>query len=203
MTSGTSPKATPKPRLALLLVLAALTLIPRMALGGNWDLAKLAEELSAAGPGTYRFLEERHLQVLTEPVRLEGRLSYEAGGRLIREVTRPRRERAVIEGNLLSIEANKVDPPVRILLSGQPVLSALVVALRATLQGDLALLQETYESELSGGSAAWSLRLEPKDADLRATVSALHLRGVESRIASIEVLETSGDRTVITLFGDP
>lgn len=189
-------------RVGALLWLAALAaIVPLSAHAAAWDLARLAEVISGAGFGTYRFAEERHLQFLTEPLHLEGTLSYTAEGKLVRRVTSPRPEQAVIDGNLLSIETNKVDPPVRVLLSDQPVLNALVVALRATLTGDVPLLIDHYEADLSGLEASWSLNLTPRAASLRAAVEEIRLQGSAHEIRTIEILETNGDRSVITISG--
>lgn len=184
---------------ALALLVALTAIAPPVLRAATWDLARLAEAIAEAGFGTYRFTEERHLQVLTEPLHLEGTLSYTAGGQLVRRVTRPRQELAVIDGNLLSIKTNKADPPVRVLLSDQPVLNALVIALRATLMGDVPLLIANYVADLSGQEGGWSLHLTPRTEGIRIAVQEIRLEGSEHQIRTIEILETTGDRSVITI----
>lgn len=184
---------------ALGMIFALAVFVPQAPLAAAWDLARLAEVLAGAGFGTYRFSEERYLQVLTEPLHLEGTLSYIEGGLLVRRVTSPRPEIAVIDGNLLSIKTNKADPPIRVLLSDQPVLNALVVALRATLTGDVRLLADHYDADLFGREGDWSLHLTPRAEGIRVAVQEIRLEGSAHQIRTIEILEISGDRSVITI----
>ena len=197
--TGRSPVGALWPQCKAALLALLLCCVPDAGRAADWNLARLAELASAAGPGTYRFAEERYLQYLTEPLRLEGTLSYTQEGQLVRRVTSPRPEQAVIDGNLVTIHINKMDPPVRVLLSEQPVLNALILALRATLTGDLAMLKENFKTQLMGSEQAWSLRLIPDSNDLRQSVDGVLIEGRANEIRTIEIVEANGDRTVITI----
>ncbi len=187
------------PQCKTMLFALSLCCAPDAGRAADWDLARLAALVSEAGPGTYRFAEERYLQYLTEPLRLEGTLSYNQQGQLIRRVTSPRPEQAVIEGNLVTIQINKFDPPVRVLLSEQPVLNALILALRATLTGDLPMLNENFKTQLMGSEQAWALSLTPDCRDLRQSVEGVRIEGRSNEIRTIEIVEANGDRSVITI----
>ena len=197
--SGRPPVGALSPQCRGMLLALLLCCVPDAGRAADWNLARLAALASAAGPGTYRFAEERYLGSLTEPLRLEGTLSYTQDGQLVRRVTSPRPEQAVIEGNLVTLQLNKVDPPVRVLLSEQPVLNALILALRATLTGDLLMLKENFKTELTGSEQAWALRLIPDSNDLRQAVDGVMIEGRANEIQTIEIVEADGDRTVITI----
>ncbi|MDJ0608484.1 MAG: hypothetical protein QNJ67_05865 [Kiloniellales bacterium] len=196
---GRPPLGALWPQCKGVLFVLLLCCVPDAGRAADWNLTRLAELVSEAGPGTYRFAEERYLQYLTEPLRLEGTLSYTQQGQLVRRVTSPRLEQAIIEGNLVTIQMNKVDPPVRVLLSEQPVLNALILALRATLTGDLPMLNETFKTQLTGSEQAWALRLIPDSNDLRQAVDGVTIEGRSNEIRSIEIVEANGDRSVITI----
>jgi len=182
-----------------MLALATLFTTAGRAAETPWDLSALAGMLAQETKSSVDFSEERHLAFLTEPVVLEGRLSFEPSGRLERLVLRPKRERMVIEGRLLIIETNAKDPPIRVLLSDHPPLEAFVVALRALLAGDQEALEQVFDTALAGEPADWLLRLTPRAPQLRAAVEVILISGSMDTIESIEVLETGGNRSIITL----
>lgn len=148
-----------------------------------------------------RFSEERQLHYLTEPLLLEGTLSFDPPERLEKQVLRPKKETITVDGNLVTFESNPKDPPVRVLLSDYPALDAFVTALRAALSGDLENLAHIYAIELKGTEDSWSLQLTPRTDALRKAVSKVQMNGSSGRIMSIEILETGGDRSIITISG--
>ena len=174
MTSGKAKSVWPKR--VLLALLFSILAVPAAA--SSWTLAQLTALLARQEAATYRYAEERHLQALTKPLRLRGTLSFEPSGRLEMRTTAPKKERIVIDGRLLSIEANSVDPPLRLLLADYPALEGLVTALRSALAGD-----------------------HDRLAALRAAIEQIRIQGKAREIGSIEVLEAGGDSSVITILG--
>jgi outer membrane lipoprotein-sorting protein len=168
---------------------------------GPLSLPRLIAGLARETSTTVRFSEERRLQYLTEPLFLEGTLSFEPPGRLEKQVLRPKREKMIVDGNLLIIESNRENPPVRVLLSDHPVLDAFVIAFRAILKGDHETLERIYTTALEGGEAAWLLRLTPRARQLREAVSEVRIAGGTTEITSIEVIEVDGDRSIYTISG--
>lgn len=184
-----------------LLLASALLALTAPAAASSWTLAQLTALLARQDAATYRYAEERHLQALTKPLRLKGTLSFEPGGRLEMRTTAPKKERIVIDGRLLSIEANSADPPLRLLLADYPALESLVTALRSALAGDHDRLSALYETDLAGGQGDWSLDLRPRGAAQRAAIERIRIHGKAREIGSIEVLEAGGDSSVITILG--
>lgn len=198
MISGKTLTVRPSPFFLILILATAVA--PAVA-ASSWTLAQLTALLARQDAATYRYAEERQLQVLTKPLQLRGTLSFEPGGRLEMQVLAPKKERIVIDGKLVSIEANKADPPTRLLLADYPALNSLVTALRSTLSGDHDSLAALYETELAGGQSDWSLKLTPRGKAQRAAVERIQIRGQAGEIGSIEILEADGDRAIITILG--
>ena len=197
MTSGKAKSVWPKR--VLLALLFSILAVPAAA--SSWTLAQLTALLARQEAATYRYAEERHLQALTKPLRLRGTLSFDPSGRLEMRTTAPKKERIVIDGRLLSIEANSVDPPLRLLLADYPALEGLVTALRSALAGDHDRLAALFETELTGGQGAWTLKLKPRGKAQRAAIEQIRIHGKAREIGSIEVLEAGGDSSVITILG--
>jgi outer membrane lipoprotein-sorting protein len=162
-------------------------------------MAGLAQDSAS----TVGFSEVRRLNYLTEPLHLEGTLTFEPPARLERLVLRPTRERMIVDGDVLTIEASRNTPPARVLLSDHPALDGFITALRSVLAGDQGTLERIYAIELEGGEAAWSLRLTPKSERMREAVSEVRIAGAGREITTVEVIETGGDRSVITIRGIP
>jgi hypothetical protein len=199
MISGAAPKARLKLLASAIVALAMALATASRAAETPWGLSQLIPLLLQETKSSVNFSEERHLAFLTEPVVLEGRLSFEPSGRLERLVLSPKRERMIIDGRLLIIETNAKDPPIRVLLSDHPPLEAFVVALRSLLAGDQGALEQIYDTNLAGGQASWQLRLTPHAPQLSEAVVVVQIKGAADTIESIEVVETGGNRSVITL----
>lgn len=184
-----------------LLVLAAM-LLPWPAAGGSWGLESLMQAMAQVSASRARFVETRHIALLTHALELKGTLSYERPHRLSKHVQSPFDELTSVDGDALTV-VNKTRGTQRFIsLSERPEAGALVAGMRATLAGDQAQLERHYKVELSGTPAAWSLRLRPRDAKIKSFVEAVTLAGTDARVQRIEVLETGGDRSVMTILHD-
>jgi hypothetical protein len=168
-----------------------------------WTLSRLIAGLAQDQASTMGFSEVRWLQYLTEPLYLEGTLTFQPPDRLERLVLRPIRERMIVDGDVLTIEASRIAPPARVLLSDHPALDGFITALRSVLTGDQGTLERIYTIALEGAEASWLLRLTPKSERLRAAVSEVLIGGAGREITTVEVIETGGDRSVITIRGTP
>ena len=149
-----------------------------------------------------RFVETRQIALLTQPLELKGSLSYERPHRLSKHVQSPVDELLSVDGDALSV-LNKTRGESRVIsLRDQPAAGALVTSVRATLAGDLPQLERHYKVAFSGTRAAWSLRLEPREARLKAYVESITLAGSGARLERIESIEASGDRSQMTILHD-
>lgn len=168
----------------------------------TWDLHTLMQQMAQVPSSKTRFVETRHIALLTAPLELKGSLSYERPDRLSKHVQAPFDEVLSVEGDALTV-LNKTKGEKRVIsLREQPAAGALVASVRATLAGDLAQLQRHYRVELGGTRAAWTLRLVPRSAQVKGYVEAITLTGADARLSRIETLETGGDRSVMTILHD-
>jgi hypothetical protein len=167
-----------------------------------WSLPDLMRELSAVPHAQARFVERRYLQILKQPLELTGTLSYAAPGRLVKHTLAPRPERMTVEADRLVIEDLVKGRKRSLSLQDYPVLWAFIESFRATLQGDLAALERFYLPQLDGTRAGWKLSLQPRERRMSAVVSAIRISGHADRIAQIEIEETRGDRSVLTVVED-
>jgi hypothetical protein len=182
--------------------LAALLLVPMFSVAESWDIQALMREMAQVPSSRSRFVETRHIALLTRPLELKGSLSYERPNRLSKHVQSPFDELLSVEGDAATL-VNKTTGEQRFVsLREQPAMGALVASVRATLAGDLAQLERHYKVEFSGARGSWSLRLVPRDSQVRGYVETIALAGAEARLKRIEIVETGGDRSVMTILHD-
>lgn len=180
---------------------SALLLVPLAALGQGWDLDALLSAMAQVPASETRFVETRHLAMLTNPIELKGSLRYERPNRLAKHVQSPFQELLSIDGETATLVNRKGESRV-IALREQPALMALVESVRATLAGDRAQLERHYKLSFSGPREHWTLHLAPREAKVRAYVETITLGGAGARIERIEVLEAGGDRSVTRILHD-
>jgi hypothetical protein len=168
-----------------------------------WGLAELMRGLSGVSHAQARFVERRYLQVLKQPLELSGTLSYTAPGRLVKHTLAPRAERMTVEADRVLVEDLVKNRSRSLALQDYPVLWAFIESFRATLQGDLAALERFYQPQLEGDRARWTLSLKPRERRMRSMVSAIRISGSAARLTGIEIEETRGDRSVMTVIEDP
>lgn len=184
-------------------LLGALLLPAGASAQETWGLAELMRGLSSVSHAQARFVERRYLQVLKQPLELSGTLSYTAPGRLVKHTLAPRAERMTVEADRVLIEDLVKGRSRSLALQDYPVLWAFIESFRATLQGDLAALERFYRPQLEGERARWMLSLQPRDRRMRSMVSAIRISGSAERLTGIEIEETRGDRSVMTVVEDP
>jgi outer membrane lipoprotein-sorting protein len=181
---------------------AAVLLVPSVCIAESWDLQALMQSMAQVPASSSRFVETRHIALLTRPLELKGSLSYERPNRLSKHVQSPFDELLSVDGEAATL-VNKTKGEQRFVsLRAQPAIGALVASVRATLAGDLPQLERHYRIEFSGAREAWNLRLSPRDAQVRSTVDTIALAGAGARLKQIEIVETTGDRSVMTILHD-
>ena len=167
-----------------------------------WDVQRLMRELAQVKTANARFIERRHLAILTAPLESSGTLVYVAPDRLEKHTLRPRPESLVLERNELTVESKERNQRRTLVLQDYPVIWAFVESIRSTLAGDLPTLSRFYQVGLDGGERRWRLSLIPSDPRMRDVVSEIRISGDRSWINAIEMIETGGDRSVMTIVRD-
>jgi hypothetical protein len=142
------------------------------------------------------------MSVLTEPLESSGTLVYIAPGRLEKHTLSPREESMVVEHGVVVI-TNKAKRMQRtVMLQDYPAVSAFIESIRSTLAGDLESLNKVYQVKLGGDVRHWHLQLVPNDAGVRDVVREIRISGHDNWLSSVEIIEASGDRSVMTVTED-
>jgi hypothetical protein len=176
------------------LVLSALgAAFPAWAL----DLPGLASLLAQKRNAEARFVEDRFVAGLDQPLRSSGTLSFAAPDRFARTTLEPRLESMSVEGNTVTLKRGGRTRQMS--LDTVPEATALVEALRGTLNGDLATLQKFYTARVDGSAARWKLTLTPLAQRIGTQVKQLDIEGQGPDLKSVEVQLAGGDRSVMSI----
>jgi outer membrane lipoprotein-sorting protein len=168
----------------------------------NWGVEELMRSLGQVKSAKAKFVERKELAILNAPLELSGTLIYTAPGRLEKHTLRPNPESLVLQQETLTIDSKAAGKRRTLALPDYPVVWAFVEAIRSTLAGDLQTLRRFYEVTLEGDERAWHLRLKPIESQMQSVVSEIRISGSANWINTIEILETGGDRSVMTITRD-
>jgi len=189
MTSGTKAIANAAIALCAAIVLSAA------ASPAAIDAQGLMKMLASVESATASYVETRYSPLLKSPLVSRGTLSYRRPNWLEEHVQSPRDERFVLQGERLTIE--NASRSVTVNAGSAGGIAALIEGVRATRAGDLAALERDFQVTASGTRERWQLRLQPRTPALTQYVRDITISGSRARIQTIEVLEASGDRTVM------
>lgn len=162
-------------------------------------LEPLMAALARNGPGTVRFAETKTSAYLKAPIESSGTLTYAAPARLEKRTLLPREERFAVDGDTVVVENPARKTRFELRLGEYPAIRAFVESIRGTLAGDLASLRRYYRVELVGAWSDWQLHLLPSDPQMAELVQKVVIGGVGGEVRRIEILEASGDRSVMTI----
>jgi len=158
--------------------------------------------LAQVQSSTARFVERKHVTILNAPLESSGTLVYAAPGRLEKHTIAPKAESLVLDGDRLTIENKAQDQRRTFALQEQPVIWAFVEGIRSTLAGDLATLKRFYRVGVEGNERRWRLTLKPNEPRMQDVVREIRINGDRNWINAIEIIETGGDRSVMTITRD-
>ena len=162
-----------------------------------FTVQQLMQVLATHKASRVAFVEKKYLSSLDRPLESSGELSYTAPSRLEKKTVQPKPETLVVDGNTLVVDRNGSRHTLS--LASYPEVAALTDSIRATLAGDLARLSRDYRLVIDGSRPQWRLTLLPSDPKIAAIVSRVTVDGRDDRIASFEVLQAGGDRSVTTI----
>ena len=187
----------------LLAALAAASAFgPPQAAAADLRVEELMRSLAQVRSRTASFVERKHVAILNAPLESSGTLVYTAPGRLEKHTAAPRAESLVLDGDRLTVEDRGRGQSRTLALPEQPVIQAFVEGVRSTLAGDLATLTRFYQVALDGNERRWRLTLKPREQPMQEFVSEVRISGSLDRIRTIEIVETGGDRSVMTITGN-
>lgn len=178
-------------------MLLALAALPLAARAQAFDLAQLMRLLAQVQSGEATFTETRHSSVLDRPVQSEGRLSFQAPDRFVRETLKPRSESIAVVGNEVTMRQGSRSRTV--LLDSVPEAAVIVEAIRGTLTGNRGAIDRHFEAQVSGGPADWQLLLAPREASLRRLVVQVAIQGRQSAPREITISMADGDYSIMKI----
>src|SRR5262245_45294441 len=157
-------------------------------------LEDLMQRLAASSGVQARFRETRYVSLLTAPIESEGMLYFAPPDLLARYTTRPGRSSVVVRGSHVTLrdETGTQD----LALDSSELASALIDHLIGLMRGDLSALRARHNVEFRLHGLGWELRLQPKSRLVRSVIDSIRIEGRGGEPITIEVVETSGDRTV-------
>ena len=167
-----------------------------------------------------RFEEEKYLALLAVPLRSSGRLYFEPPSTLLRRVEEPRPQDVLVANHHVRISDGEGVQTID--LASRAEVRPLVESMIWIFTGDLESLETTYRVDYQrfdpaveedqgqgdrngdaiGAGERWEVRLVPRDAPLSQLVSELRVSGRGREADTMELTETSGDRTLTRII-DP
>ena len=138
------------------------------------------------------FSEEKAIPELSAPLPSTGTLSWSAPSRLEKHTTWPAEERLLIEGDRLLLERPAQNLRQELSLQQSPDLRPFVEAIRATMAGDLATLQQYYSIDFKPEGEGWRMLLTPLSMRTRAALQLFDFRGKGADLLSIETRASDG-----------
>ena len=188
----------PGRRLALARLLAVASVgVVAPARAAQWDIKTLMQRLAARKSGQARFVETKTLAMLNAPIESSGTLRFAAPDFLEMRTLKPKPQTIVVQAGQVTV--NLDGTPRQFSLADHPEIGALVDGIRATLNGDIAGLQQVYATTLSGTERLWTLKLVPRSGAARARVSEIDISGSGASVLSIAIDQADGDRSLMTI----
>jgi hypothetical protein len=145
------------------------------------------------------FTQERRIRYVTEPITSAGRLRYAAPDRLEMIVEEPRQERFLYEDGVLTIDTADAEAERRISVESNVVLATMLSGLIGILSGDGAELRRLFFVDFEDTACEWRLELVPKSKRVIEKVDKINVSGERQRIRRVEIRQSNGDTSILTL----
>jgi len=147
--------------------------------------------------GEADFSETKYLSMLKQPLESSGLLIYDTPDHLEQRTSTPRPQSVVLDHGIVTLQIGQRRRVLR--LADYPQLAPLIDSIRAILAGDRAALERAFELDFSGTLAHWQLRLQPRDAQLAATLKRIDMQGEGDAVREVQVQQSDGDRSVMRI----
>ena len=179
------------------LCICVLAVLSTTALAADSDLDRLMSALALRKHGHVTFVEKKFISMLERPVESSGELLYDAPDKLEKRTLKPKPESLVLEGGQVAAQRGRRHYVLD--LRQYPQVVPFIESIRATLAGDRPALERVFHLSFAGSYDSWSLTLVPLDAKLSGTIRQIAIEGTQDAIHRVEILETDGDRSVLTI----
>ena len=155
-----------------------------------WGLPQLMQSLAQTRSGTANFTERQTSPVLSAPLIDSGTLSFTAPDYLRKTTIAPAYETFILDHDQVTLTGGSGTHVFQI--NQDPRIAGMVEAIRSTLTGNLATLQQYYTVTLSGNAASWQLHLSPKGDALTRFLRVITISGSANHITIIDTASADG-----------
>ena len=170
----------------------ALWALPSLAQA--FDLQQLSDQLAKPDVIHGHFIQEKHLRALPQPLTSKGTFVLAKNHGMLWLLKTPLQQDYRINGQGIA----RRDPSGWQLLPNKSAGAEQNRLFLAVLQGDSSGLQRDFELALKGQANDWQLTLTPRSLLLKQIFTEIRIDGGEL-VQRIELLETQGDSTLLTL----
>jgi outer membrane lipoprotein-sorting protein len=184
-------------RLVKMLLCALCLSVPLVAVAADWNIDQLMSALAQVKPGRASFVEKKTLSLLDRPIESSGELSYSPPDRLEKRTIKPKPESMLVEGGVLTFQRGQQKHTMQ--LAEYPELTGFIDSIRGTLAGDRKTLERSFRLKLEGPAERWLLTLLPINPKMATSVHLIRIAGMRDDMRSIEVIQTDGDRSLMTV----
>jgi outer membrane lipoprotein-sorting protein len=178
--------------------LAAAALVLAALPAWSLDLSELMALLAQRTSGEARFVEQRFVKGLDQPLQSSGTLSFTAPDRFARRTLEPRAESMVVQGNQVTLSRGGRSKTLT--LDASPEALVAVEAMRGTLTGNAKALQKYFKTRVSGTAERWTLELTPLDNAAAGPLLGLKVSGSRDELRTVETQLQGGDASVMTIY---
>lgn len=162
------------------------------------DLPELMALLAQRTSGEARFVEQRFVKGLDQPLQSSGTLSFQAPDRFVRRTLEPVAESMVVQGNQVTLSRGNRSKTLA--LDASPEATVAVEAMRGTLTGNARALQKHFKTRVSGTAERWTLELTPLNGSVAGPLLGLKVSGSRSELRTVETQLQGGDSSVMTIY---
>lgn len=184
-------------------VLGAVLLSGEATRAESCTLSQLMAERAGIRESTAAFTQERRVRYVREPLYSAGRLRFLAPDRLEMIVVTPRPETYAYEDGVLTVDRADDAGEIQVPVGSDLLLSAIFTGLVGTLSGDEAALKRAFHVDFDDDACRWWMVLVPKSKRLLEKIEDITLSGRDGQIAQVEIRQTNGDRSVLSISEQP
>ncbi|MFJ7143429.1 outer membrane lipoprotein carrier protein LolA [Pseudomonas protegens] len=181
-------------RFASKLAPALLVLWCVPGLAQAFDLQQLSDQLSRPEVIHGRFIQEKHLRSLPQPLTSKGHFVLAKNHGLLWLLQTPLQQ----DYRITTQGIARRDAGGWQMLPGKSAGAEQNRLFLAVLQGDSSGLQRDFELKLQGSAQNWQLQLIPRSLLLKQIFNQINIDGGEL-VQRIELLEAQGDRTLLIM----
>ncbi|MCL9656451.1 outer membrane lipoprotein carrier protein LolA [Pseudomonas protegens] len=181
-------------RFASKLAPALLVLLVIPGLAQAFDLQQLSDQLSRPEVIHGRFIQEKHLRALPQPLTSKGHFVLAKNHGLLWLLQTPLQQ----DYRITATGIARRDAGGWQMLPGKSAGAEQNRLFLAVLQGDSSGLQRDFELKLQGSAQNWQLQLIPRSLLLKQIFNQINIDGGEL-VQRIELLEAQGDRTLLIM----